>query len=145
VSVFGLFHAVNFKATKAERAKAHELPLSLDLQLLIQAMPKTGAYIFSMNGHKPISVGSRQKNRLAKRAGVSEWTYHDLRRTGATRMAENGVSRFIIERVLGHADSSVTGVYDRASYRVEKLGALEALSKTIEKTDPDNVSRFKHA
>ena len=57
--------------------------------------------------------------------------FHDLRRTGAMLMAEGGVQRFIIERVLGHADHTVTAIYDRATYRDEKRAALEVLAATV--------------
>ncbi len=39
--------------------------------------------------------------------------------------------RFILERVLGHADHSVTAVYDRATYREEKRAALKGLEETF--------------
>jgi hypothetical protein len=40
-------------------------------------------------------------------------------------MGSLGVSRFVIARVLNHADRSVTAVYDRHSYDGEKMVALE--------------------
>lgn len=43
----------------------------------------------------------------------------DLRRTAATWMARGGVSRFIVKRVLGHADHEITAVYDLYSYDKE--------------------------
>jgi integrase len=64
--------------------------------------------------------------------------YHDLRRTAATRMAEGKVSRFIIERALGHADQGVTATYDRASYRDEKLEAFEVVASVLSGTKSDN-------
>ena len=47
---------------------------------------------------------------------ASDYNPHDLRRTAGTTMAELGVSRFIIERVLNHTDRTVTSIYDRYSY-----------------------------
>ena len=54
------------------------------------------------------------------------WTIHDLRRTVGTGLGKLGISRFIIARVLNHADRSVTGIYDRHEYLNEKRHALEA-------------------
>ena len=71
------------------------------------------------------------RSRISAATGVSNWRFHDLRRTGATLMAEGGVQRFIIERVLGHADHTVTAIYDRATYRDEKRAALEVLAETV--------------
>jgi integrase len=128
-----------FKATRTEKAKAHEVPMSFALQALIQTIPKTSSYVFSLRYGKPITAGSRQKDRIARLSNVADWTYHDIRRTGATRMAEGRVPRFIVERVLGHADKGVTAVYDRASYRDEKKQALEVLAASINDAVPNNV------
>ena len=40
-------------------------------------------------------------------------------------MASLGVARFVIGRVLNHAEPGVTSVYDRHSYDPEKRAALE--------------------
>ena len=56
---------------------------------------------------------------------VPDFEPHDLRRTMATRLAQLGVSRFIIARVLGHSDASVTGIYDRFEYLADKRDALD--------------------
>lgn len=112
-----------FKATRVEKAKAHEVPLSNALKEILNNSARLGPYVFGVTGQRPLTYGSRQKNKIGEKAGIANWRLHDLRRTGATRMAENKVSRFIIERVLGHADLGVTSVYDRASYRDEKREA----------------------
>jgi len=71
------------------------------------------------------------RSRIEAATGVTDWRFHDIRRTGATFMAEGGVQRFVLERVLGHADHTVTAVYDRATYRDEKRAALEVLAETV--------------
>ena len=51
---------------------------------------------------------------------------HDLRRTFATKLAEIGVERFIIGRLLGHAEHDVTGKhYDKYEYGPQKKAAME--------------------
>lgn len=121
--------AEKFKATKKEYAKAHEVPLTDALLEILHRQPKLGPFVFGPTGHKQLRLGSREKDRLAKRACVQDWRIHDLRRTAATRMTENKIPRFIVERVLGHADRSVTAIYDRATYREEKRQALCVLSR----------------
>ena len=123
--------AEKFKATKREKAKAHEVPLSAELLKIVAQMPKIGPYVFGPTGAKQLRLGSREKDRLANRAEVNDWRLHDLRRTAATLMTEGKIPRFVVERVLGHADRSVTAVYDRASYRDEKLEALNQLAETV--------------
>jgi integrase len=55
------------------------------------------------------------------------WTPHDLRRTVATRIAEQlGVGgEQLIKRVLGHNDGSVTAIYNRCGYVKEMRAVLE--------------------
>jgi hypothetical protein len=60
------------------------------------------------------------------------WVHNDLRRTARSLMSRAGVPSDIGERVLGHLVGGVRGVYDRHSYRAEKLDALEKLGVLIE-------------
>jgi hypothetical protein len=48
-------------------------------------------------------------------------------------MGRLGVSRFIIGKMLNHADRSVTGIYDRHAYLKEKREALESWATYIER------------
>ena len=131
--------------TKAGRAQA--VPLS-DLALsILHAAPQLGACVFTTTGDKPISGYSKSKARLdalilrerektmtegSNATPVfSHWTIHDLRRTVATNLGRLGVSRFVIERILNHADRSVTGIYDRHEYLNEKKAALDLWSNSI--------------
>jgi integrase len=57
---------------------------------------------------------------------------HDLRRTAATRMAELSFARFIVGRVLNHAEPGVGAVYDRYEYLREKRAALDAWAARLE-------------
>jgi integrase len=66
--------------------------------------------------------------------GIPHFTPHDLRRTAATSIAGLGVSRFVLKKILNHADQDVTGVYDRHSYDKEKRLALEGWSRKLQVT-----------
>lgn len=120
------------KSTRAASAKSHEVPLSSAFATLIAEQPRLGPYVFTTRGDIPIKPGSKLKNRLSEVANLSDWRLHDIRRTAATKMATAGVSRFIVERVLGHSDNSITAVYDRATYREEKREALSKLERMNE-------------
>ena len=60
---------------------------------------------------------SKRKAVFDERAGVSDWTIHDLRRTARSLMSRAGVRPDIGERVLGQAQGGVLGIYDRHEYR----------------------------
>ncbi len=123
------------KATKQEKAALHEVPLSAAAAELIAKQPPRGALVFTTTNSKPIWPGSKLKVQLQVASETSGWRFHDIRRTAATHMTTGNdagkVSRFIVERVLGPADTSVTASYDRATNRDEKREALEVLAATV--------------
>ncbi len=133
--------ASKIKATRPDRARAHEVPLSGVLSDLISSQPRIGPYVFTTTGDKPIVPGSKLKSKVSIQAELMDWRWHDIRRTAATIMASRGIQRFVVERVLGHSDSSVTAIYDRASYRDEKREALEVLAGTISNSQTIGGSR----
>jgi len=148
--------AIPAEVTKAGRG--HALPLSPAAMDLLRSIPRKMArntagllapspHVFTTNGETPVSGYSVAKKRMdaatakaRKEAGlkpIDPWTVHDLRRTAATEMGRLGVSRFVIARVLNHADRSVTAIYDRHSYFEEKRHALETwASYLVGLTDP---------
>lgn len=133
------------EGTKAGRAQV--VPLSELALRLLECVPRIGAYVFTTFGDRPISGYSKNKARLdrliqterekaaAKRGEdvlpFPPWTIHDLRRTVATNLGRLGVSRFVIERILNHADRSVTGIYDRHEYLADKRDALETWARYL--------------
>lgn len=56
---------------------------------------------------------------------MPHWNAHDLRRTVATRMAEDvGVPPHVIERILNHAPTNeLAAIYNRATYEKERKAA----------------------
>jgi integrase len=68
---------------------------------------------------------------LRRRSDMDGWTPHDLRRTAATRMADNGVNPFTVERCLGHTLQGVMAVYNRAEYEAERVEATETLERVL--------------
>ncbi len=63
--------------------------------------------------------------------GMERFTPHDLRRSAATLMADNGVDPFIVERMLNHTLEGVMAVYNRAEYREERIHAAKALERVV--------------
>lgn len=138
-----------------KRAREASEKLAKALHGLKPGKPKLPPYVFTTNGETPISGYGNAKADLDKRiatarkkAGVNDvaaWTIHDLRRTCASGMAALGVDRFVIARVLNHADRSVTGIYDRHSYLPEKRHALDIWARYLDSLinpAPDNVASF---
>jgi len=88
------------------------------------------------DGHiktKGISHAAQRSNRVLLRAGSVEgrWTPHDLRRTAATHMTKMGADRLVVEKVLGHKDYTVGGIYDRYDRWDKRTAALDAWADSL--------------
>jgi integrase len=105
-------------------------------EVLTQHRGRSGEHIFSgTDGKKRLAGWSKAQARMRRALcavsgdrPVLSWTPHDLRRTVATRIAEKlGVGgEQLIKRVLGHADGSVTAIYNRYGYVREMRSVLES-------------------
>jgi len=76
---------------------------------------------------------SRATARLCTAKKIEPFTPHDLRRTAATLMAENGVIDDHVDRVLGHKMGKIRRTYNRHTFDAEKQSALEILESAINK------------
>jgi len=94
----------------------------------------------------PMSGRSKQTNSLMLAGG--HWRPHDLRRTGATLMAELGVLPDVIERCLNHTEQTkVKRIYQRPQYEAPMREAWKKLSDrlTLLMDMPHNVTTFTKA
>ena len=67
-------------------------------------------------------------------AKVNDLRFHDLRRTGATRLGEGGADAFYIAAMLGHADVNTSQVYTVAA-NAGLRQAMETLTLAPKQTD----------
>lgn len=111
-----------------------------------------GPHVFEMKGGEPITVRAltRAVTRYRKALGNRDhttwghWTPHDLRRTCRTGLAAVGVIQEVAERVVGHIQDGIVGVYDVHRYDAEKRAALEAWERRLLRIvagelDQDNI------
>ena len=116
----------------------HRVPLSpqaLAVLEEIKAVTSEPPFVFpSRQKAKHINPNTINRLLINHRAalGVEDFSPHDLRRTASTLMANADVYRFVIERVLNHADGTMTGIYDRHDYESKKREALNTLGRVID-------------
>jgi integrase len=120
----------------AERMKgraAHVVPLSTQACAIIDALPRTGPYVF---GKAPVGHWHRIKPELDRHMGDAQhWVIHDIRCSVATGMAKLGVAVPTIERLLAHKIGTFKGVvsvYQRHSYLPEVAVAVQKWANRVE-------------
>jgi integrase len=114
----------------AERTKSkveQRLPLvGVVLEILRhRSSMRDSEYVFSGRfKDEPLASHQKQFARIIERSKV-DFQARDLRRTLATNLAELGVERMTIKKILNHSEGKdVTAIYERHSYDKEKREAL---------------------
>lgn len=121
----------------------HVVPLVPGAIGLLATIPpaRTGDFLLSSTGgSRPLQgiakfFRTRLQDEILALSGekLPHFTSHALRRTVATRLAESlgDPGDKLIKRVLGHADGSVTAIYNRYGYVKEMRAALERWSQEL--------------
>ena len=125
-------------ASRTKNGNEHVVPLSSPALNLLETMKETkfagSEYVFTTTGRSPVSGFSKVKKQLdrlieAERGEpMSPWRFHDLRRSGNSKMPRLGVELAICEKILNHVSGTfagVVGVYQRYAFLDEKRDALE--------------------
>jgi integrase len=131
----------------------HVVPLSADAMAIFVDLPSyaRGKCLFSSTyGQKPISGFSKAKQRIDRLMGdgIAPWTFHDIRRTFRTRLAELQVPERVAELAIGHAPQGLSRIYDQHKYAVEMREAFDRWAmrlRSIVTPPPGNVVALKAA
>jgi integrase len=121
---------------KREKGNAEVLRLPPQAMAIIEKQPRfaSNPHVFpGVRAGAPVSGFAQLKLELDKRAGVKDYTLHDLRRTARSLMARAGVLSDHAERVLGHTvGNKVQQTYERYRYQAEMDAALVKLADLID-------------
>lgn len=125
--------------TKAGREQKLPLPpMSKEILNDLQLISGKSDYVFEspVKRNEPIAWLQKVAGYVRKESKVDDFRLHDLRRTAASYMAESGIDRTVLGKVLNHkglaGDNQVTAVYDRHEYLHEKLQALTRWNMLLE-------------
>lgn len=132
--------------TRAKNKRPHRVPLSKAAITILTAAKhgirkskkslEDSPWVFpSRLGDGPMrapSLSAAIRHNLPK-FGIPEFHSHDLRRTAATAMAEDGCFQEVLAKILNHADRSVTGmIYNLSAYDRQKREALDRWAERLE-------------
>jgi integrase len=130
----GLCHRDIVNGVWKQEANKSDRPHSLPLPKLALALIGNGEpddLVFAGRSGGKISGFSKLKNQLDELSGVTDWRLHDLRRTAASGMQENGVPNHVVQAVLNHAIPGVGAVYLHGQLEEQKRDALQAWATAL--------------
>ena len=119
---------INLPAERCKNGHAHTVHLS---KLALEQLParrNDRSLVFGTGKGGYQGYGKCKEALDAKLGFDKPWRIHDIRRSVATHMAEIGVLPHIVEATLNHLSghkSGIAGVYNRATYDVERAAALD--------------------
>jgi integrase len=119
---------------QSKNGKARAVPMNETIKALLQSLPKTSEYVFPSpkTGGRVIDVG-RQFERAVREVGLSNFRFHDLRHTAASRMADRGVDPFTLAYIFGWSDIRMAMRYTHATNATmkEAVRSLDGLSARL--------------
>lgn len=106
------------------------IPLTKTLRAVLESAPRTATVILTNkagNGWQP-NAFRKAWGDAARKASIAGLTFHDLRGTAVTRLAEAGCLTAEIASITGHSLRDVGAILDRYLARTDKI-ALAAIAK----------------
>ena len=136
--------------TKSRRG--HLVHLSPASRAVLASLPRrlmpdggTSELVLTTTGRTPLAGFQNIRDRLARLMDEATspsgstlrdtWRFHDIRRTGVTRLAGMGISPHVADKILNHASGSIRGVaavYQRHEYLQDRARALEAWADHVQ-------------
>jgi integrase len=95
--------------------KERTIPIPERLIIYLRGKPKKGKFV--MTGSKNIVVTSKQFRKYADLRGLQGFTFHNLRDTYASWLAQAGESIQAIKELLGHSTIQTTMIYAHLSQK----------------------------
>jgi integrase len=130
---FGL-NLINFTETKTNKDRAVPMePIVREALLELNEQNGNAEYVFTNpdTGTRYTDV-KKSFSAACRNAGITDFTFHDLRHTFGTRLADAGVDVVKIKELMGHASIVTTMRYMHATDQ-GKRGAIVVLSEYRQK------------
>jgi len=134
----GLWTVTTFKGRK-KNTEPHIVPLIDEAIALLERRPRVDGSDWVFVGRKTLDGQSTSLTTLKKpwaafikRTGITDLTFHDLRRSLATIEGDTGASTEVIQKTLGHVqNSAATKIYDRSDRRPAVRAAMKKAARKM--------------
>jgi integrase len=124
-------------AENSKTGQPHIVYLSAQARvLLVELSVLAGGSNWVMPGRstlaKPFAHNAMNQAMQSISFEIAPFTIHDLRRTGATLLHENGFAADVVEKALNHTIGGVRGIYNRAEYAEQRRKMLQFWGDYVE-------------
>jgi integrase len=132
------YDGIHIRLTQQKTGRRVIVLVGAPLKALLDATPRRSPQIVTNDdGHPFTSSGFRASFRTAQiRAGITGLTFHDIRGSTVTRLAEIGCTELEIASVTGHSSSDVRSILDSAYLSRTKMLGDNAIRKLERRTKP---------
>jgi integrase len=113
---------------RGKSKRVHTFPLPSTAVQLLTSLPKVDSSPYVFPGRRgALSIGSKVQARVQKHSGVSDFTFHDARRTFRTGLDRLNIAPHVKDECLNHARRGVGDKhYSQYTYLPEQLSAFQA-------------------
>ena len=103
-------------ADQAKSKKAIAVPLNSDaIAVILEQVGKHNTHVFTYKGNPVTRANNHAWEKALKRAGISDFRWHDLRHTWASWHVQNGTPLHVLKELGGWADLSMVLRYAHLS------------------------------
>lgn len=102
-------------ADNAKSGKARPLPLNDEAVKAITSCNRDSDYVFSLNGEQAKQISRGEFSRALKRAGITDFRFHDLRHTWASWHVQDGTPLMALKEMGGWEKLEMVNKYAHLS------------------------------
>jgi integrase len=124
------FDGAWIRLRQSKTGRRVNVPVTKRLRAVLETTPRTSPVILTNARGMPWEPNAFRKawGKAARKAGIVDRTFHDLRGTAVTRLSEAECTPQEIATITGHSLTDVAAILDRYSARTDKL-AIAAIAK----------------
>ena len=116
----------------SKNGERREIPINTTLEYLFKEMPHSieSKYVFVDKDGKPYKDVKRSFGTAIRKAGISDFRFHDLRHTFASHLVMAGIDLISVKELLGHKTITMTLRYSHLAPE-HKRKAVNTLDKVL--------------
>lgn len=136
---------------KSKNRERRTIPLNARVfELLVKKQPRSGQHgRLAFTTSCGTKIGERNLMRAyygaLEKAGIENFTFHDLRHTFATRLVQRGIDLYKVQRLLGHKTAAMTQRYAHHSSESLRDGVAVLEEAKVTRGGPSVSTKLAHS